>query len=161
MGGCEHLFFFATSVPEFLFASWMTCSIVRSMLLEGSSAPASSSARLFLGRSRAIPLCFAIFAHSGHLLHLHGHAECIAALKPCALHLRQNRLTFVASDGIMKFSGFLIMDTRKRIAKWTAQKRHHQQSHVIKVWSKPLQDSCFGKLLKCSNSSHNRLKRIH
>ena len=47
MGGCEHLFFFATSVPEFLFASWMTCSIVRSTLLEGSNGPASWSARLF------------------------------------------------------------------------------------------------------------------
>ena len=127
------IFFFATSVPEFLFASWMTCSIVRSMLLEGSSGPASWSARLFFGRSRAIPLCFAIFSHSGHLLHLNGHAECIAALKPCALRLRQNYLTYDASDGIVKFSSSLIMDTRKKIARWTAQKRHHQQSHVIKV----------------------------
>ena len=41
------IFFFATSVPEFLFASRMTCSIVRSTLLEGSNDPASCSARLF------------------------------------------------------------------------------------------------------------------
>ena len=131
------IFFFATSVPEFLFASWMTCSIVRSTLLEGSNGPASWSARLFRARSRAISLCFAIFSHSAHLQHLKGHAECIPALKPCALHLRQNRLTFAASD-IMKFSGFLIKDTRKKKVRWRAQQRHHQQSHVIKVWSKPL-----------------------
>lgn len=115
------IFFFATSVPEFLFASWMTCSIVRSTLLEGSNCPASSSARLFRARSRAISLCFAIFSHSAHLQHLKGHAECIPALKPCALHLRQNRLTFDASD-IMKFSGFLIKGHEKKYCQMESPK---------------------------------------
>ena len=141
MGSCGHLFF-ATSVPEFLFASWMTCSMVRSTLLEGSNGPANWSARLFRARCRAISLCFAIFSHSAHLQDLKGHAECILALKPCALHLRQNRLTFDTSN-IMKSSGFLIKDTRKKIVRWRAQKHHHQQSHVIKVWLKPLQVESF------------------
>ena len=57
--------------------------------------------------------CFAFFSHSAHLEHLKGHAECIPALKACALHLRKNRLTFDASD-VMKFSVFFKLRTREK-----------------------------------------------